>query len=203
MICLLLSWKGSSSFRAASADIPDPLSPPLPIIHRFWQVFRLHPVSSQSYCMYVRPGRPAFAWPYAGVQRSTSLMSSSLLLRQYPSCLARLTCIVFVMGGKWPYNWCLVGCCRQDLFKELYHKSQVILIRKEFTKNYVLCSCKSRLSNKLGYFEEEFTKTIVFVQRKLDPSRLPVIIQSTLLSKFRIWNLSFPKQFTRQRVDIS
>ena len=22
----------------------------------------------------------------------------------------------FVMGGKWPYSWCLVGCCRQDLF---------------------------------------------------------------------------------------
>ena len=76
----------------------------------------IHPVSSHSCCMYVRAGRPAFAWPYAGVHRSTSLVSSSLLLQQYPACLARLTCIVFVMGGKWPYSWCLVGCCRQDLF---------------------------------------------------------------------------------------
>ena len=76
----------------------------------------LHPVSSHRCCMYVRAGRPAFAWPYAGVNRSTSLMSSSLLLQQCPACLARLTCIVFVMGGKWPYSWCLVGCCRQDLF---------------------------------------------------------------------------------------
>ena len=76
----------------------------------------LHPVSSHSCCMYVRAGRPAFAWPYAGVHRSTSLMSSSLLLQQCPACLARLTCIVFVMGGKWPHNWCLVGCCHQDLF---------------------------------------------------------------------------------------
>ena len=42
-------------------------------------------------------------------------MSSSLLLQQCPACLVRLTCIVFVMGGKWPYSWCLVGCCRQDL----------------------------------------------------------------------------------------
>ena len=75
----------------------------------------LHPVSSHSCCMYVRVGRPAFAWPYAGVHRSTSLMSSSLLLQQCPACLARLTCIVFVMEGKWPYSWCLVGCCRQDL----------------------------------------------------------------------------------------
>ena len=40
----------------------------------------LHPVSSQSRCMYVRAGRFAFARPYVGVQRSTSLMSSSLHL---------------------------------------------------------------------------------------------------------------------------
>ena len=77
----------------------------------------LHPVSSHSCCMYVRAGRPAFAWSYAGVHRSTSLMSSSLLLQQCPARLVRLTCIVFVMGGKWPYSWCLVGCRRQDLFK--------------------------------------------------------------------------------------
>ena len=64
--------------------------------------------------MYVRDGRPAFTRPYVGVHRSTSLMSSSLLLHQCPACLVRLTWIVFVMGGNWPYSWCLVGCCRQD-----------------------------------------------------------------------------------------
>ena len=76
----------------------------------------LHPVSSHSCCMYVRAGRPAFARPYVGVHRSTSLMSSSLLLQQGPACLVRLTWIVFVMGGRWAYSWCFVGCCRQDLF---------------------------------------------------------------------------------------
>ena len=50
-----------------------------------------------------------------GVHKSTSLMSSSLLLQQCPACLVRLTWIVFVIGGRWPYSWCLVGCCRQDL----------------------------------------------------------------------------------------
>ena len=70
----------------------------------------LHPVSSHSCSMYVRAGRPAFAWSYAGVYRSTSLMSSSLLFQQCPACLVCLTCIVFMMGGKWPYSWCLVGC---------------------------------------------------------------------------------------------
>ena len=76
----------------------------------------LHPVPSHSCWMYVHAGRPAFARPYVGVHRSTSLMSSSLLLQQYPACLVRLTWIVFVKGGRWPYSWCLVGCCRQDLF---------------------------------------------------------------------------------------
>ena len=33
-------WWSSSSYRAASMDIPDPLSPLLPIIHRLWLVFR-------------------------------------------------------------------------------------------------------------------------------------------------------------------
>ena len=72
--------------------------------------------SSHSCCMYVQAGHPAFARPYVGVHRSTSLMSSSLLLQQCPACLVRLTWIVFVMGGRWPYSWCLVGCCHQDLF---------------------------------------------------------------------------------------
>ena len=64
----------------------------------------LHPVSSHSCCMYVRDGRPAFTRPYVG----------SLLLQQCSACLARLTWIVFVMGGRWPYSWCLVGCCSID-----------------------------------------------------------------------------------------
>ena len=56
---------------------------------------RLHPASSHSCCMYVRAGRPTLAHPYVGVHRSTSLMSSSLLLQQCPACLVRQTCIVF------------------------------------------------------------------------------------------------------------
>ena len=73
----------------------------------------LHAVSSHSCCMYVRP---AFVWPYAGVHGSTLLMSSSLLFQKCPACLVRLDWIVFVIGSRWPYSWCLVGCCCQDLF---------------------------------------------------------------------------------------
>ena len=76
----------------------------------------LHPVSSLSCCMNVRAGRPTFDWLYAEVHRRTSLTVSSLLLQQCLACLVRLACIVFVIGGRWPYSWRRVGCCCQDLF---------------------------------------------------------------------------------------
>ena len=71
------SSSSSSSCRAASTDIPDPLSSLFPIVHRLWQVFRA--TSSHCCCMYVRAGRPAFARLYVGVYRSTSVMSSFLV----------------------------------------------------------------------------------------------------------------------------
>ena len=37
---IFLKVSSSSSCRAAITDIPDPLSPLLPIIHCLWQVFR-------------------------------------------------------------------------------------------------------------------------------------------------------------------
>ena len=76
----------------------------------------LHPISSHSCCMYVLAGRPAFAQPYVGVHKSTSLMSLSLPLQQCPVCLVRLSWIVFKMGGRWPYSWCFVRRCCQELF---------------------------------------------------------------------------------------
>ena len=75
----------------------------------------IHHVSLHSCCMYIRAGRPAFARPDMGVHRSTSLMSSSLLLQQCPVCLVHLTWLVFVMGCRWQYSWCLVECCHYDL----------------------------------------------------------------------------------------
>ena len=43
-------------------------------------------------------------------------MGSSSLLQLCPACRVRLTLIVFVMGGRWPYSCCFVKCCLQDLF---------------------------------------------------------------------------------------
>ena len=61
---------------------------------------KLHPVSSHSCCMYVRAGRPTFARPYVGVHRSTSLMSSSLLLQQCQKwCTYFFTAPFFIFFG--------------------------------------------------------------------------------------------------------
>ena len=75
------------------------------------------PVGLQGYILYrhscynkVLAGCLVFARPCEGVHRSTSLMSSPLLLQQCPACLVHLTLIVIVMGGKWPYSCCFVGC---------------------------------------------------------------------------------------------
>ena len=100
----------------------------------------LHPVSSHSCCMHVLAGRPDLAQPYVGVHRSTSLMSSSLLLQQCPAWLVRLTLIVFVMGGRWPYSWCFVGCCLQDLFN-IAHNILVDLLSSFFSSRFVSIRC--------------------------------------------------------------
>ena len=95
----------------------------------------IHPVSPHSCCMYVWAGRPAFAQPYVGIHRSTSLMSSSMLLQQCPACLVCLTWIVFVMGRRGPYSWCLVGCCLQDLFNIAC--SILVLLPSSFSSHLV------------------------------------------------------------------
>ena len=90
----------SSSCRAACADIPDRLSP-------FSPYHSSPPAGLQDYnpcphiaavCKFVLvvPLLHIHEW---GSHRSTSLMSSSLLLQQCPACLVRRTCIVFVMGA--------------------------------------------------------------------------------------------------------
>ena len=110
----------------------------------------LHPVSSHSCCMYVR----AFDWPYAGVHRSTSLTISSLLLQQCPACLVRLACIIFVIGGWWPYSWRLVGCYCQHLFKDSFISSGIdsqLVIRKSEIPDKIISTDVHKSVRLLGH----------------------------------------------------
>ena len=87
-----------------------------------------HPISSHSCWMYVRTGRPAFAWPCVGVHKSTSLLSSSLLLQQCPACLVCLTWIVFVIGGRWAVQLVSCGVLPSGLVEDCSQHSCVIAI---------------------------------------------------------------------------
>ena len=80
----------SSLCHTISTDIPDPLSPPSLSSVALGRLSGLYTVSTQSCCMQVRAGHPAFARRCEGVHKSTSLMSWFLLLQQFPACLVRL-----------------------------------------------------------------------------------------------------------------
>ena len=131
----------------------------------------LHPVSSQSCCMYVRAGRPAFARPYVGVHRSSSLMSSSLLLQQCPACLVRLTWIVFVMGCRWPYSWCFVGCYLQVPKQTTFtlHWFPFYFILFYFILEYVATKTKKVENIILSFFV--FALVFVFQLQKKEKKR--------------------------------
>ena len=106
----------SSSCHATSTDIPDPLSLLL-IVHPFWQVLRATSRILTELLYVGSSWSPCFCSAMWEVHRRTSLMSTSLLLQQYPACQVRLTLIASVIGGRWPYSCCFVWCCLQDLFK--------------------------------------------------------------------------------------
>ena len=84
----------SSSCRAISTDIPDPLSPLLPIVYCFQWIFR---ATSRIGTKLLYVGYNWLSCLFSAMWRGTSLMSSSLLLQQCPLCLVRLISIVFVM----------------------------------------------------------------------------------------------------------
>ena len=106
----------SSSCRTISTDISDPFTPPFSIIHCFRQVFRAtsridtelqYVDSSWSSCLCSsmwRGQEEYVIYEFVPTSSAASCMSDSSKW------------IVFVMGGKWPYSCCFVGCCPQDLF---------------------------------------------------------------------------------------
>ena len=105
---------------SSSTDIPDPLSPSLPIAHCSQQVFRdtshigtelLYVSSYWTSCLCLSMWR--------GPQEYITyelLPTSPAVYRTSGSSIL----IVFVMGDEWPYRCCFVGCCLQDLFNISY-----------------------------------------------------------------------------------
>ena len=94
----------SSSCHAASTDLPGPLLSPFSIIHCSWLVFKAIPCISTELLYIGSRWSSCNCRPCEGVHKSISLMSLSLFLQQCPTCLVRITWIVFVMGDRWPYG---------------------------------------------------------------------------------------------------
>ena len=63
-------------------------------------------------------------------------MSSPLLLQQCPVCLVRLTRMVWVICGRWPYSCFLVGCCFYVLFR-ITRSMLVLLPSSLFSSRFV------------------------------------------------------------------
>ena len=80
---------------------------PFKFVKRSWRYL----VSAQSWWMYVFATRTTLVCPCVGVHRKASLINSSLLLKQYPEYLSRLSWMVSEMGAKRPFYWVFVGCC--------------------------------------------------------------------------------------------
>ena len=83
--------------------------------------YRLHPVSTQSWCMYVFSGWQSLVAPYVVVYARTLLMRWSFLLQNCRSCFVCLNWIACEIDGNWLYSSCFVGCWFQDLLKTSYN----------------------------------------------------------------------------------
>ena len=118
-----------SSCRTASMDLLDPLSPPISIVHRSWDVFKAI-FSIGTDMLYI-----GFSWLSClcssmwRVHWSISLMSSSLLLEQCHACLVRLTWIEFVLGVRWPYSCCFCRLLPPGLVQYCSQHSCIITVK--------------------------------------------------------------------------
>ena len=115
-VCIIVDVSpSSSSCHATSTDLHDPLSPLLPIVYCFRRVFRvtsrigtelLYVGSCRSSCLCSsmwRGPQEYITYEFILTSPAVSRMSGS---SNFDS---------FVMGGRWPYSCCFVGCCLHEL----------------------------------------------------------------------------------------
>ena len=168
---------------AASTDLPDPLSPPISIVHWSREVFQ--------YCCraVVYRFQLVILLLHVHAKRSTSilLISLSLLLQQCPPCLVCLTWIVFMMDDRGLYNvqtW-------------IYSKTIINLMKLNCQTNYsqlLFFFLWLPFTSAYFYFWRYFTSNkkwyIAFLIKKFLNEILSYMI-SSLVSHFSVVILSF------------
>ena len=103
----------SSSCRTTSMDLPNPPSPFVSIINHIQQV---HYTTSCVSTELLQIGSSRRSNTYSSVWRSPQENVAYGPALTSPAYLVRLIWIILEMGDRWPYSFCFVGCCFQDLF---------------------------------------------------------------------------------------
>ena len=100
------SSSSSSSFHAARISLTLSCRPSLSSIAP-GRSSRLHPVAVQSHCWKVLAGRPKKFRPCSQEYIAYEFIFTSSAV----SCISDSSnADSFVMGGRWPYSYCFVGC---------------------------------------------------------------------------------------------
>ena len=106
----------SSSCHAASTDLPDPLSQPIPNVHCSREVFKaISCIGIELLCIGSSSSSYLCSSMWRGPQECIAydfVLTSSVVSRMSGSS----NLDSFVMGGRWPYSCCFVGCYLQDLY---------------------------------------------------------------------------------------
>ena len=116
---LWVDMPSSSSQKCADCtDFLYSFLPSVPIGHHFLKVLFTAPIVSTepmdlSFCWLIKTGEWLCRSPH----------------QQSPTCFSRLTWIVCVMRSKWSYNYCLVRCFFQNLFKQLVETFSIHIYR--------------------------------------------------------------------------
>ena len=107
----------SSSGQGDSMELPDSLSPSIPIVIFPGRSSKLHPVSTQSWCNQVLADQPTLLCACLGVKEDNVVYEFVLTSSVVFHIMFVLLVIVCEMRSKWPYSCYFVKCCFQDLFK--------------------------------------------------------------------------------------
>ena len=129
--------------------------------------YRLHPVSAQSWCIYIFTGQSTLVCPYVGIHKRMLLMSWSFNSSGQHVLFVLLGLLFFCeMETKWPYSCCFVSCFFHDLFKTALNIFGSFL--SSFFSMCFMCVCKQNLTIDVKiykYHAEKKNISIIFLTK--------------------------------------
>ena len=93
--------------RAASMDLPDSLSSPVSIVHRTREVFQATSCIGTE-LLYIGSSWSSNLCLSVWRNLQENVTYEIILTSRIVSCMSGSSLIIFVMGGRWPYNCCFL-----------------------------------------------------------------------------------------------